>query len=1130
MSLTGYNPYTYTRGFRNQEFHHAVLSVSGTWHTLYLDGVQVAQNLSGGNIFASYQTITNTVIGAQTTLSQAFQGTIGDVRVYNYAIPQTLVTNLYRDRELIVYYPFDTSVNALTPNYATLIYDASLIGQPLITASAGANVGSGALALSNTAGAVATQYVKTTPGIVGQIGWTPDVTHGITFACWINVAGVAGRVQRIFDIPLSVNQKGLSVDISGTNMLYSGWNAPVVAGFTPNLVSGLTLWFDANVASTFDAPTQVWTDRSGNGYKLNLTSNTNTLKISFMTVPSTTKTALQIPYLTNKWIFQTSASANFLFQPSYTLFYVFYNATNPGGDLNILWSSNGNTTYAGQVTGTNNYAIVNPATTLSSLLVNNSLNILKMSISSTNSVTVTLNGSNASPGAYSPPSPTSYYIQGGGSQSSNNSTMYIGDIAYYNSVLTTDQSQQVEGYLAWKWGLQTSLPTTHPYYPAAPLATTTNFSLGNQYALTGFGAGAAATATTYTFTNSGAGVPGNYVFSTSLTYTGTIFTGTLTNLYIGPTFSNTANGNKVWTSDGVYSSGGNTSNKSTTYNGATTVLGEWMQVQLPRSIVLLQYNVGSTQDSATAAGGPSNWILLGSNNGSTWFSVDNQLSRNFSFNSWASNAQTALPNYMQLNPVTNNSTSYSYYRLVITKSGGRGNLFITHFNVIGNVTAPSLVLYWPFDTTLNENINNYTATLYGTTPAPAISNSIVAVGTGSLNATGTDAYVSYTNPNGILPISNTYTFSFWYYLPSALTKYSRLFSFADSGHNSALSNDIGLYFNQNVRTLYAFVNTGSAFNGSEGPIATLSNLNTWYHIVMSITSTTNVSVTLWVNNTKYTSTLRNPIPQVARRYANINGGSHDNAGGTNFTGYPTPAYVDDFRVYTQLLTDAEVTALYNNRNIYLSGRVAYFPFNDTVGSSTITEVITSTSLTGTANGGTLAVVSASSRVGTGALDCTSSRFFTTPTISITLSGNATFCFWINFSVLPSSPYKCCIALTGGATQLFLNNASGGGGAASTGLIFNFGGYISTPIFTPANTTTWNHLAITITNSTNWVQYVNGVQVSTGTNTLSLSTTYTSATFGNFPGLNQESNCFLDDVMIYNRALSASEISSIYNLT
>lgn len=243
MSLTGYNPYTYARGFRNQEFHHVVLSVSGTVHTLYLDGVQVQQNAAAGNIFATYQTITNTVIGAQTTLGQAFQGTIGDVRVYNYAIPPTLVTSLYRDRELIVYYPFDTSVNSLTPNYATLVYDASLIGQSSITASAGANVGSGALSLTNTAGSVATQYVLTTPGIAGQVGWIPDISHGITIAGWINVAGISNRIQRIFDIPLTVGTKGLSVDISGTNMLYSGWKfslAPTDYIFYYPLVSDFT--------------------------------------------------------------------------------------------------------------------------------------------------------------------------------------------------------------------------------------------------------------------------------------------------------------------------------------------------------------------------------------------------------------------------------------------------------------------------------------------------------------------------------------------------------------------------------------------------------------------------------------------------------------------------------------------------------------------------------------------------------------------------------------------------------------------------------------------------------------------------------------------------------------------------
>ena len=40
----------------------------------------------------------------------------------------------------------------------------------------------------------------------------------------------------------------------------------------------------------------------------------------------------------------------------------------------------------------------------------------------------------------------------------------------FNSELTVKQCQEIEGYLSWKWGCQTSLPTTHPFYSIAPLA------------------------------------------------------------------------------------------------------------------------------------------------------------------------------------------------------------------------------------------------------------------------------------------------------------------------------------------------------------------------------------------------------------------------------------------------------------------------------------------------------------------------------------------------------------------------------------------------------------------------------------------------------------------------------------
>jgi hypothetical protein len=39
----------------------------------------------------------------------------------------------------------------------------------------------------------------------------------------------------------------------------------------------------------------------------------------------------------------------------------------------------------------------------------------------------------------------------------------------FNRTLTTTERQDIEGYLAWKWGLQANLPSGHPYKNAAPV-------------------------------------------------------------------------------------------------------------------------------------------------------------------------------------------------------------------------------------------------------------------------------------------------------------------------------------------------------------------------------------------------------------------------------------------------------------------------------------------------------------------------------------------------------------------------------------------------------------------------------------------------------------------------------------
>jgi hypothetical protein len=52
----------------------------------------------------------------------------------------------------------------------------------------------------------------------------------------------------------------------------------------------------------------------------------------------------------------------------------------------------------------------------------------------------------------------------------------IGEVLIYNVALGDTPRQQIEGYLAWKWGLQSSLPAGHPYKSASPSGSSTRAS------------------------------------------------------------------------------------------------------------------------------------------------------------------------------------------------------------------------------------------------------------------------------------------------------------------------------------------------------------------------------------------------------------------------------------------------------------------------------------------------------------------------------------------------------------------------------------------------------------------------------------------------------------------------------
>lgn len=62
----------------------------------------------------------------------------------------------------------------------------------------------------------------------------------------------------------------------------------------------------------------------------------------------------------------------------------------------------------------------------------------------------------------------------------NNSDDYdLGEIIVFQQELSVSDRQKIEGYLAWKWGLQANLPSAHPYKSSAPAVTGSAPTLSN---------------------------------------------------------------------------------------------------------------------------------------------------------------------------------------------------------------------------------------------------------------------------------------------------------------------------------------------------------------------------------------------------------------------------------------------------------------------------------------------------------------------------------------------------------------------------------------------------------------------------------------------------------------------------
>jgi len=242
--------------------------------------------------------------------------------------------------------------------------------------------------------------------------------------------------------------------------------------FKPTQIGGCALWLDgADPAGTGIVPAQdsqigTWVDKSGNSRSM--TVQGNSAYITYKKVNGINSVWFNNPSANNAYMKNTS----FQVIQNGTVFMVFvplaYSAT-----WNFLWSwnptassyllpgmriqqNNSNLQFYLTWFGANNYGTVNNGVTYLSYFdwTNTSGTPLNWSINGTIPPTAGTIGS-----VINNTSVTEFDL--GADLGGVYGNMYLSEMIIYNSVISSTQRQQVESYLAAKWGLTSSLPASH---------------------------------------------------------------------------------------------------------------------------------------------------------------------------------------------------------------------------------------------------------------------------------------------------------------------------------------------------------------------------------------------------------------------------------------------------------------------------------------------------------------------------------------------------------------------------------------------------------------------------------------------------------------------------------------------
>jgi hypothetical protein len=461
--------------------------------------------------------------------------------------------------------------------------------------------------------------------------------------------------------------------------------------------------------------------------------------------------------------------------------------------------------------------------------------------------------------------------------------------------------------------------------------------------------------------------------------------------------------------------------------------------------------------------------------------------------------------------------------LSATDQAAVGGVF-TNAAVVGVAPATGLDAYYPFDGNVNDaSGNGYNLTVTGSVsyvPGRVGSNAVYLANEANVIATPTKASnrlsFTYINPN-------TISVSFWLcVLKIPLSgQYTQVFSYG-----SSLIDSFTLQINADQ--------TMNITTSSQSTTSSSVVINTWYHIYGSWTPSNTISFYkngILVGNSSITE------PSISSGIFQL-GESVRSSYNRPFAGF-----IDDFRIYNRVLSATEIAALAGIAPIQVapattvaSGLTTRLTFDNTTAD-------TQGSLGAPTATGTT-VYSSLSKSGTRSLDLTANTAYSTVTVGQTYtltSGSFTLPITISLWINASSPTSLtqipvCIGNNSVAnTNAFIPCVVESSKIYAYTTIGATGYQAIANSFTPIENT-WYHVTTTCYASGFLCLYINGVAMTTlitGAGSLALNQSGTGTInvlrIGGQTGTSLTSayKGYIDDVRIYNRALSPQEVAGLY---